>query len=415
MISDSIEQRRTIKEINLESDKEKIFLTPEIIDQIPYCLEHLEIINNQKLLRSILVSLEMPEPYGINTHLYQIAFGEKDSSQQELLDDFAQDLLFFSSKLESFPFLLFSNEKCIVQLLSYIDPSANIKKKKKNCAKHFLCSIFDHNHERDFIGMPIYEELFRLIYEDRKMFPILISILLNSEDLPKDIFTLISPIVASYLELDDILKASSAMLILNYLQKAQIEYDLDLIIKCEEKFIDSIDEKVILQLMNLMKYAPEPPFQCLNRILKFIDNTCDPELIKESLYILKLFGEDWDEDQKDQIAEVLMSKLMTPQNVNFIFISMTVEILLTIDRLPVGDFQFFTKVIDLIDVWDNLSIFDAINTIITKTMATDQEMANKMLLFIKTSRSFELLVQDKNSDIANNAQDFLKLIDSYIS
>lgn len=410
MLSNSIEQRRTIKELD-QNDKEKIFLTPDIIDQIPYYLDHLEINDNQRMLRSILVTLELPEPYGINAYLYQIVFGEKESSHQELLDDFAQDLLFFSPTLSSFPYLLFSNEKCVVQLLSFIDGSTSTK--KQSCAKHFLCSIFDHNHERSFIEMPIYEEIFELISQNLDMFPILSSILLYSDDLPKDIFPSISPIIINHLELEDIITASRAMIILWELHEAQIEFDLDLIIKCEERFIDSIDEKVVLQLVSLMKYAPEPPYQCLDRILEFID-TCNSQLTKESLYLLNLFGEYWSEEQKDKIAETLLTLFYkVPQN--FVFTSMTVEILLTIDRLPINDLNFFSKVVDLVDVWDNISILAAINTIIIRTMAVDQEAAKQMLLFIKTSKSFEQLAQDRNADIANNAQDVLRLANSYFS
>ena len=260
--------------------------------------------------------------------------------------------------------------------------------------------------------MPIYEAIFELISENLDLLPILTSILLYSDDLPKDIFPYIAPIIISHLEQEDIIIASRAMIILLELHEAEIEFDPELILQCEDRFIDSIDEKIIEQLINLMKYAPEPPHKCLDRILEFIDSF-NTRLIKESLYILNLFGEDWDDDQRDKIADVLLTLFYKmPTDVNFIFTSMTVEILSTIERLPICDIDFFSKVVDLVDVWDNLSVLFAINTIISRTMSVEPEIGQKMLLMIKSSKSFESLAQDKNADVANNAQDVLKLADS---
>ncbi|KAK8887801.1 hypothetical protein M9Y10_038858 [Tritrichomonas musculus] len=408
--NDSIDLRRPLR----ESDS-KLCITPEIIEQIPFYLAHFEVAENRDILYSILASLKTPEPYGIHLYLYQIVFGEGNSNistQHKLLDSTAQDFLNVSGSLPSFPFLLFSNEECITQLLNFLVPPIN--ESKFVCATKFICSIFDHNHQRNFIPLSIYESIFQLICSNLNLTLILSSILLYSEELPKDIFPLIFPILEKHLQQRDLFVARGAMFILFELQRAKIPFDLGLIIECENKFIDSIDPEIIYELLLLMKNAPEPPYQCLERILKLVDSK-NPKLMKEALSILSIFGHDWNDDQKDLISNSLISLFnRSPlENNNVAFIMMTVEVLITIDRLPINNINFFTKVIEMIDVWDNYSsVLLAIYTMLVKTNSVSPTTAEEMLVIIKSSLSFELLVLDNNAEVANLAQEILK-IDSF--
>ncbi|OHT03560.1 hypothetical protein TRFO_29058 [Tritrichomonas foetus] len=398
MNSSSFESMR--RNLRNEEKKDTICLTPELISQIPSLLSHFEVPENESILLQILKSQDDPEQYGIHEYLYQVAFSETDLRKHK-----AQAFLIESTKTKSFPYLLFSNEESIINLIHNLETN-------RKCAANLLCSIFDHNTHRNFISISVYETIFSYISEHLDLIPLLVSILLYCDEFPKDIFNIISPIIVNLLNQPELLVAWQAMFILVILVKAEIPFDTRIIIQCEERFINSIDETVIYTLLILMKNAPEAPHACLNRILQFANEDCE-KLITESLVILTIFSDSWNDNEKDVIATQMMMLFYESQKPRTMGMSKTILIvglLFAIDRLPISDLVFFNKVVEMIDVWDNKYVLLAISTMVTKTQNVSPETAAEMIEILRASRSLEDLAQDENQDVSRFAQQIINSI-----
>lgn len=397
--------------------------TQEIIDQIPLFLQHFEVEDNRDILMRILASLKVPEPYNINAYLFQFIFDESNSSSiKPLIISQVMQFLRSSSFLESFPYEIFSNEECIFHLIQYLS-SPDIS--QKEFAACLLCSIFDHNPQRRFISPQAYEAIFQIILEtmDPKLCLVVFSILLYPNDLPLEVIALFEPFLNTLLEIDlndagakGIKIAQVTVLIISLLINAQIPIDEQLIFKCKNKYINSIDEQIISPLLSIIVHAFSPSDEYFDRILQLVGSPNNAEIVNNALRILEFNSSRWDDSQKDRIQNdlLLIFHNRDSEEYHCKFSLYAFKVLFTVGRLPSNDIEFFEQALQLIDIeeYNNLMVVQGIKEMFTRACQQFPDIAKQMSEILKQSKTYDALLQDDNPDVVSVAQEIAAILDA---
>lgn len=346
------------------------------------------------ILYNVLQALKKPETLGINRYMYCNAFRNTDL----IIAESAQIYLKKFTVLPSFPALEFANHEIFSELLLVMNSLPTLK---SSAATFVICSIFENLKNRDFLATSDYIELIKHVLAYPHQSAVITSMLLKINKLPKEVTSMLIPMVEQLLNNTEDSIASVAIVILIFLIKKGYVTNSSIANRCIDRFSQTNDKEILFSLMGLMKVVNIAPKQFIIRIIDCLNNP-DKDIVFQALSVIHTFIQCWNVDERRRIVNaILLNNNTLPYR--SLILSMNIVLQLA-ESYPVGNAKFMKSITELLGRCElSFSLLFAL-----LQMANQDKTPEEEQLLIKTISdsvpSLEDIVLNGSSDESEIAQ-----------
>lgn len=316
------------------------------------------------ILYNVLQALKKPETLGINRYMYCNAFRSTDL----IIAESAQIYLKKFTVLPSFPALEFANQEVFSELLLIMNSLPTLK---SSAATFVICSIFENLKNRDFLTTSDYIEIIKHVLSYPHQSAVITAMLLKIKKLPKEVLSMLIPMVEQLLSNTEDSIASVAIVIIIFLIEKGYLSDSAIANRCIERFSQTQDKEVLFSLMGLMKYVETPPRQFIIRIIDCLNNP-DKEIVFQALSVILMFIDSWNIDERRRIVNAILLN-NDPLPYRSLVLSMKIVLQLA-EALPIGNIKFMKNITELLGRSDmSFSLLFALLQMINQPKSPEDE------------------------------------------